>query len=73
MIVKRVVQILVNEVVVDAFEYQTPMNQQEREDLQLFLHFAMLDPRAVVACINTKDGVGEHFTLVPPDKLGDLF
>lgn len=73
MIIKRDVQILVDEKVVDTYEYQTPMSPPEREALKLFLDFSMLfNPSAVVKCINTKDGVGEKFT-INPGVPGSLF
>ena len=68
MVVKRIVRVLVNEAAVDEFEYQTPLSPAERMDLELFLIMSSANyPGCVFACVNTKDGVGEDFSL--PDTV----
>lgn len=74
MIVKRVVQVLVDEAVVDEYEYQTPMSPPERAALRLFLDCTrFFEPNAVLKCINTKDGAGRRFSLNGASKSKDLF
>jgi len=58
---------------IDSYEYDRPLDKIGKDCLRLWMEIMdLLHPGCTFQAVNYKDGVGEKFSLGPPDK-GDIF